>query len=558
MPVLEFVKGVNQGTQRELTGERIVFGRNAECQVCLNAPAVSREHAVIRKIGGNYYIEDMNSRNGTEINNVKIKARTQLKDGNQITICGNTMVFYEVAPKPKLPEHLSSSSLREAEDRKTKEDEDNSTVEATITPSSSKQMLEAQPAERLTMLIEVGAELAQTLRTEDLLPKVVDKLFQVFRQADRGFIIMREDNRLMAKVVRTRREGDDEARFSRKIVNRCMESGQAILSEDASADAQFDMSQSIADCKIRSMVVAPVLSRTSGQAFGVIQLDTQDRFKKFTQEDLKLLIAVAAQAGVAIENASMHESLIANAALVRDLELAQRVQQSFLPKGFPKVAGYDFYAHYESAQEVGGDYYDFIPLPGNRLGVMIGDVAGKGVPAALLMAKVSSDARFCTLTEPTLADAIGKLNENLQEAGQLDRFVTFGACVLDIAAHAVTVANAGHQPPLIYRAATKTFEDGCTKDQTGFPLGIMEGMPYECNTFKLGPGDVVLLYTDGVSESKSVGEKDFGVDGVIAALTPGDKSVKAMGARLVDAVHKHATGRKPHDDMTVVAFGRLS
>ena len=111
MPILEFVKGVNQGTQREVSGDRIVFGRNADCQVCLNAPAVSREHAVIRKIGANYYIEDMSSRNGTEINSVKIKARTQLKDGNQITICGNSMVFYESAPRPKLPEHLSSSSV---------------------------------------------------------------------------------------------------------------------------------------------------------------------------------------------------------------------------------------------------------------------------------------------------------------------------------------------------------------------------------------------------------------------------------------------------------------
>src|SRR5205807_9432155 len=232
------------------------------------------------------------------------------------------------------------------------------------------------------------------------------------------------------------------------------DTGQAILSEDASSDAQFDMSQSIADCKIRSMVVAPLVSRAGAPAIGVIQLDTQDRFKKFTQDDLRLLMAVAAQAGVAIENARMHESLVTRAELERDLELAQRVQKSFLPKKFPQAPGYEFFAHYESAQEVGGDYYDFIPLPNNRLGVMIGDVAGKGVPAALLMAKVSSDARFCALTEPTLSDAVGKLNDHMQEAGLLDRFVTFSGCVVDLGKHTVSVVNAGHQPPLIYRAAT--------------------------------------------------------------------------------------------------------
>ena len=132
---------------------------------------------------------------------------------------------------------------------------------------------------------------------------------------------------------------------------------------------------------------------------------------KFTPDDLKLLTSVAGQAAVALENARMHESLVARAGLERDLKLAQQVQLSFLPKAFPQKPGYEFWAHYESASEVGGDYYDFIPLPGGRLGVMIGDVAGKGVPAALLMAKVSSDARFTVLTEKNLADAIGKLNE---------------------------------------------------------------------------------------------------------------------------------------------------
>ncbi|HZZ82047.1 MAG TPA: SpoIIE family protein phosphatase [Gemmataceae bacterium] len=555
MAMLEFIKGVNQGTRKELVGDRIVFGRNADCGVVLNAPAVSREHAVIRKISGKYFIEDMNSRNGTELNGPtnKIKVRTQLKDGDQIGICGNVMIYYDVGPKPKLPEHMKSDRDDDADDK------DNSTVEATIQSGSSRQILEAAPSERLALLLEVGAELTQTVNTEDLLLKIVDKLFQVFRQADRGFIILKEDSKLLAKVTRTRRpDDDDKVRFSRKIVNRCMETSQGILSEDASSDAQFDMSQSIADCKIRSMVVAPLRGRGEGPAFGVIQLDTQDRFKKFSQDDLKLLMAVAAQAGVAIENARMLETLIEQAGLKRDLELATQVQKSFLPKKFPQATGYEFWAHYESALDVGGDYYDFIPLQNNRLGIMIGDVAGKGVPAALLMAKVSSDARFCTLTEPSLSEAIAKLNEHLQEAGQLDRFVTFGACLLDLQNHSVTVVSAGHQAPVVYRAATKSFEDGCSSDQAGLPLGIVEGIPYDCNTITLGPGDTVTLFTDGVSESRSVQEKDFGMEGVYGALKPGPMTPKEMGVRLVEAVKRHATGRKPHDDLTVVTFGRLA
>lgn len=557
MALIEFVKGSNIGHRVELVGERMIMGRNTECQIQLAAPAVSREHAVIRKIGNQFFIEDKQSRNGTEVNNAKITARTLLKDGNQITICGITMVFYENPPKPKLPDHMASSSDTVAGEE---DEKDSSVVAATLQASpSSQQFLEAQPAERLSLLLEVGIELTQTIKTEDLLPKIIDKLFQVFRQADRGFIIFREDGKLLAKVVRTRRaDEEDKARFSRKIVNRCMDTGQSILSEDASSDQQFDMSQSIADCRIRSMIVAPLMNRSNGTSLGVIQLDTQDRFKRFTQEDLKLLMAVAAQAGVAIENARMHESLIERAGLERDLETAKRVQKSFLPKKFPQHAGYEFFAHYESAQEVGGDYYDFIPLPNNRIGIMIGDVAGKGVPAALLMAKVSSDARFCTLTEPALSDAVFKLNDLMQEAGLLDRFVTFGACLLDMQKHTVTVVNAGHQPPYIYRAATQTFEDGCTRRQTGLPLGVAEGIPYDSTTFNLSPGDVVTLITDGISESQSVDDKEFGMAGVNASLKVGPMTATEMGKRLVASVHRHAEGRKPHDDLTVVVFSRLA
>jgi sigma-B regulation protein RsbU (phosphoserine phosphatase) len=149
------------------------------------------------------------------------------------------------------------------------------------------------------------------------------------------------------------------------------------------------------------------------------------------------------------------------------------------------------------------------------------------------------------------------LNDRLQEAGQLDRFVTFGACVLDLAQHTVTVASAGHPPPLIYRAATQAYENGCTTDQGGFPLGIVSDVAFECATFPLAPGDCVILYTDGLSESQSVADKDFGNDGILAALGPSEKSPKMMGTSLVDAVHQHAAGRKPHDDLTVVTFGRL-
>src|SRR5262249_26106646 len=154
---------------------------------------------------------------------------------------------------------------------------------------------------------------------------------------------------------------------------------QAVLSEDASSDPRFAMSQSIADFKIRSVMCAPLWTQDN-KAFGAIHLDTQDRTKRFTEDDLKLLMGVASQASIALENARLHEDSLARERLKRELELAREVQRAFLPLRPPEVAGYEFFTHYESAFEVGGDYFDFIPLANGRLAVFLGDVAGKGVP----------------------------------------------------------------------------------------------------------------------------------------------------------------------------------
>lgn len=547
MALLRILKGTSEGSTIELAGERIVLGRNADCQVVLNVAAVSREHAIIRKIQGKYYIEDNKSRNGTFLNSKEVTTRTQLKDNDKIKICDTVLAFYERGPSAPLPDDFRPDEEEEAED--------SSTVQATLN-QTSKQILEAQPAERLAMLLDLGAELAQTFDLTQLLPKIVDRLFAVFRQADRGFVIVNEEGKLIPKVSKTRRNDDEGTRFSSSIVRRVLETGQSILSEDASAGKGVDLSQSIADCRIRSMMCVPLVGRSSTKPFGVIQLDTQDRFKQFNQEDLKLLLAVAGQAAVALENANMHATIVQRAGLERDLLLARKVQESFLPLKMPQVPGYEFMARYESAQEVGGDYYDFVPLPNSRYGIMVGDVAGKGIPAALLMAKVSAEARFCALTEADLSAIISRLNEHLQEAGRLDRFVTFAAALLDPARHNVTFANAGHIAPLIYRKATGQFEEGTTSDQTGLPLGIVEGIPYAASSVTLAPGDCVLLITDGITESKDRNERDFQMEGVIAALRAGPMNPPAMVDRLLASVHAHAANRKPHDDLTVVAFGR--
>ena len=554
---LQILKGANQGQQVALAGDRMVLGRNPDCHVVIPVTSVSREHAHILRVQDRFYIEDMQSRNGTFVNNQPITARTQLKHNDRIRICDFVAAFCNPSELPPLPAELTRPKPEEEDEPP----DSPTTVEATLSHSSGL-LLETQPAEKLRVLLDISGSLSKTLDLEPLWPKVVESLFQVFRQADRCFLILGEEGsgRLIPKVIRTRRPQDEaNARFSRSIVKRALETSQAFLSDDASNDKNLPLSQSVVDFRIRSVMIAP-LCTAEGKAFGVIQLDTQDRSKKFTQDDLKLLVGVADQAAIALENARLHQSRVEQEKARRDMEIAHQVQFSFLPSRLPQVPGYEFYAHYEPALEVGGDYYDFLPLPGQRLAALVADVAGKGVPAALLMAKLYGDARYCLLTQDDPSAALAKLNDVLTaHLGDMDRFITFAGAILDPAAHELTLVNAGHLPPLIYRRAAGTLEECEGKDIAGVPLGVLEDQTYPSCRVRLEPGDSLVLFTDGVPDAYNARGDSFNPEGVYRAVWgAGPLTPAQVGERILKALKQHVAGFARHDDVTLVCLGRVS
>jgi phosphoserine phosphatase RsbU/P len=554
MASLIVLKGTNPGQRIHLDGDLFVMGRKPECQIHIQNNAVSREHAKITKAQDLYYIEDLESRNGTFVNSVEIKEKTRLNDNDRIKICDCMFTFHQ---------EPHSSGIEIEEDNA----DSPSTVHASVGRMSQQQLLETQPNEKLRALLDVSAALGKTFQEETLLPQIAEILFNVFKQADRCFVILREETdsheKLIPKVIKTRRANTETtARFSKTIVRRCLDSGQSLLFEDAQSGGQMALSASIAEFRIRSVMCAPLVNQ-DGDAYGLIQLDSQDRNKAFTQDDLKLLVGVANQAAIALDNAKLHKLAIEMAVKQKDEQLAKDVQRSFLPASVPNIEGYEFYAYYQAARNVGGDYYDFISHAGHQLVVLLGDVAGKGMPAALLMAKLSAEARYSLLVCPELSKAIARLNEQLLQAGMMDRFVTLSSSLLDSQKHTVTIASAGHESPLIYRRDTNTVEVGISRDMSGFPLGMIEGAAYECNTIELGPGDCMITYTDGVTDALSLQNVPFGLERIRrailgeAALPDEQLSAPAIGKRLVAAVQKHAAGQYQNDDIAVVCYGRL-
>jgi serine phosphatase RsbU (regulator of sigma subunit) len=574
MATLTVIQGPDLGRQFTVGDGATVIGRSPECDVILDVAAVSRRHATITHDRDSYFIKDEGSRNGTIINGSKVVDRAQLRDGDQVLVCDVLLEFRLSTAAPinllggapmagsSLLQPLSATMTSGREELAEEEEEDpdvESSIMATFDVGKAPRatwQLSAKPEQQLQAMIEISQNLSNTLSLAELLPKVLDSLFKIFVQADRGFVIMPPQPGA-APVIRAAkaRHGDDDRgmRFSSTIVRRAMTEKTAILSADAASDARFNMAQSIADFQIRSLICAPMIG-ADGEALGVIQIDTRDQRSRFTDFDLQILAVVAGQAAIALDNARLHEQAMRQRALQRDLEVAAQMQHALLPSMAPDVSGYHFFQHYQAAYEVGGDYYDYVALPNDRFAVVVGDVAGKGVSAAILMAKLSSDVRFWLAREPDPAKALAKINAAFCGHGWDDRFVTMVVAVVDPQECVLTLVNAGHMPPLLRSDAGEVEEVG--GEQAGLPLGVMEDFQYEAYQRDFLAGDLLTVYTDGFSEAMNSKRELFGIQRLIEICSDKKAKPRELGPCILSKVKDFAGDFPQSDDMCLVCFGR--
>lgn len=550
MAILQMLKGETPRQQFELTGPRTIIGRHPECDIVLELNAVSRQHAQILRDGDRYCVEDMGSRNGTFVNGKKVKGRITLKQHDRIKI-GEILFTFHLQPTP--------SMLEEAQE--TDEESGGSTILSTLDASSSSRLrLEVKPEAKLRAILEISKNLSQALVVDEVLPKILQSLFKIFPQADNGYVVLkdRQTGRVVPKAIQHRSGQSEETGIpSRTIVQQAMTTGQAIRSADAVSDDRFRASESIADFRIRSMLCAPLMGQEHSHALGVIQLDTQDVRNQFQEEDLEVLVSVASIAAMAVENAQLHEAAVRQQRLHQELEFARQVQIGFLPTEPPKMAGYRFYHYYEAAQEVGGDYFDYVWLPGGNLAIALGDVAGKGVPAALLMAKLSAVVEHAVLTESGAgaAAALTHLDRELDQTVHEHHFITCVLGILDGRSHELTLANAGHPPPLLRRRS-----DGevvhLAEQKSGLPLGVAPEIEYDETKTILEPGDMLVLYSDGVTEAKNDRGKLYELERLASAVSSGPSEVDGLGPAVLDDVHRFVAGHGQSDDITLICFGR--
>jgi serine phosphatase RsbU (regulator of sigma subunit) len=416
-------------------------------------------------------------------------------------------------------------------------------------------ILDSNPEAKLKAVLEISNSLAGEVDLNVLLPKILDTLFSIFTYADRGCILLKDANgEMVPKAMRHRRKGEDASvRLSRTIINKVLTDKCGVMSADASSDDAFSGSQSIADLKIRSMMCVPLLG-LNGEPLGVLSIDSQNPLGQFGQEDLEILMTVAGQAALSYENARLMQSYAQKLKQDGELEIAKTVQRALLPTTFPQVDGYEFYASYDSAQAVGGDYFDVFPLPDGKIVLSFGDVAGKGVPGALIMSRMSSCVQSTIRHVTDLEEAICAINDHMCDSAVEGRFVTYILAIVDPATHTFKISNAGHMSPIIRRAsgAIEQFND----ELVGPPIGVVDGYPFDTETKSLEPGDLIVLFTDGVDEAMNYQDELYGGDRLLEFVKNGPAKADELGKALLADVRKHANGRPQNDDITIMAFGR--
>ena len=578
MPFLRVEQGSCPGQLLEVAGERVVIGRHPGCEIVLDNAAVSRQHAQISESHGSYFLEDLRSRNKTFLNGRPIDGTEELRDGDSIEFCDLAFRFFLEPPagdserptatvSAAMKPHIASLPAGSAVATVSADDFEGRPADALIESGSSilstvplneasSLLLAVKPEQKLRAVLDIGRALGHALELNDVLEKTLAGLFRVFLQADHGYILLKdgEKGKLIVRAAKSRKAQDAVPSVSMTVVRRAMKTGEAILSADVTGDSRFEGSDSIPMMSLRSVMCVPLFSQ-GDEPFGVVQLDCDDASRPFTKDDLDVLASVAGQIGLAVENARLHTQLVAQRDIQRELDFAMQVQLGFLPSHPPDVPGYEFFDHYEAAQRVGGDYFDYVELADGRIAVTVGDVAGKGVPAALLMARLFSSARYQLLTRPTPGEALGALNSEIARTALGHRFITCMFAVLDPKQHTVTVANAGHMAPLI-RSKGGSVEPLGQKD-SGMPIGIARDQAFAEVSAAFAPGDLLLMYTDGVTEAMDGDNDLYGRDRLIRLIADGPEPIRGCIEAIVADVAKFGGDRPQRDDVCLVGFRRL-
>ncbi|MBC7350548.1 MAG: SpoIIE family protein phosphatase [Candidatus Aminicenantes bacterium] len=543
----------------DLLDKKVSIGRLPDNDIIIDDAYASGHHAfILPATPSGYAIKDNLSKNGTFINGIRITEETTLVRGDEICI-GSTKIFFDKESTTSVEmtdEMLPASAVQSVIQLKK------------ILPSIDTATIRKEPAgsaelEKLKLdyryfpvLTQVSQALILHKPIEELLDEIMDLICKTLPM-DRAILMLREGDPpdLIPKVVRIADPNlvAQKIQVSRCIIDIVLAENSSVLTYDAQIDPRFRSSESIIQSNIHSAMCVPLWNNRA--IIGVIYADRILHLERFSEEDLKLLTLLSNLAAVKIENAKLIQQAIEKEKMDRELALASQIQKDFLPKRNPECDSFDLAGYNQTCYQVGGDYYDFINIDDRRMAIIVADVSGKGVSASLLMASLRA-AIYAELNPEYSLEKLGcRLNDFVHHSSSASNFITFFLLELDRETGELKYLNAGHNPPLILT------KDGQVKrlESSGFCLGMFPSVKYEVGCDRLEVGDLVVLYTDGITESRNQNKEEFGEERLIEVVR---KNMQLPAQKMIETVlvevNKFSSDKEPDDDRTLVIIKRIA
>jgi serine phosphatase RsbU (regulator of sigma subunit) len=519
-----------------LESERMTLGRSSTADLSFTEDnGLSRLHLAFERSGSGMLVRDLNSKNGTVVNGNKVTDAHMLKPNDKVA-CGHLLIVYE-------PPHKTASSAVFI-------DEDTAQTDgATIVTSLGGVMSESGKAagagQQITALIRAGNELASERPLPELFRIILDLAIGAV-SAGRGVLFTMENGEMVERASK-----GENFKISSAVRDRVMDSKLSVLVRDTTLDDALRERQSIIAQNVRTLMAVPLQVRD--QVLGLIYVDSPSLRKEFTRDDLGLLTVMANVAAIRVEHARLAEVEQARKLMEHELKQAETIQRSALPAQAPAVPGLDIAGYNAASRTVGGDYYDFFTDAEGHAALMLADVSGKGMPAALmvmgLQARVQPLFESLPVESGALKSAMERLNRLTTANCPPGRFITVFACVADGRSGQINWVSAGHNPSLIVRK-DGTFE---VLRGGGPIMGFFPELIYPEFEARLQPGDLLTIYSDGITEACSPEGKDFDIPRLAATLVANrHREAKDIVELIAEAVRQWTHNAPPADDITVV------
>jgi phosphoserine phosphatase RsbU/P len=535
----------------DCVGDSVVLGRSSKADLVLADRFLSRMHARLFKEGERWLIEDLGSRNTTLVNGRPIVAPTPVRGGDVIKV-SETMVTVEAgeASATPFPDDDSSSGstvFRPASSLMADSD-------AALARSREKGEAELRKyTERLQMLNEVHRALASSLSLEQLFELILDRAFALLFPEE-GVIFLRDGKGEFYRAASRRRAGiGGDFLYSRRLIEEVTQKGLAALVQDATTDERFSSAVSMVSSGVRSLVAAPLLEPDGCP--GMIVLASRAQVRRFSEEDMELHVSLASVAALRVRNLALAEDAARRRLLERELDTARSIQEMLLPDELPSIPGYALFAVNRPSRTVSGDLYVVRERAGAECVVMVADVAGKGMAAALLTASLEALSVGPIEVGLPAHEICEKLSRRLHARTSPERYATAFVFVLEPATGVLRHANAGHNPGLLIRANGE-----CLRlPATGLPLGLLPTGDYLLEENTLAPGDTLVVYTDGFTEAANPAGDELGTDGLAEICCRHARDpLPDLAVAIEKDTDAFAAGTPYADDRTLVLVRRLA